>query len=65
MSATDTVEERVRQGYLDLLDRADEPRSLIEAVLTREAPLLAASQADEVVARVVSQVRGLGAIDQV
>jgi pilus assembly protein CpaF len=65
MSATDTVEERVRLGYLDLLDRADEPRSLIESVLTREAPLLDASQADEVVSRVVSQVRGLGAIDRV
>jgi pilus assembly protein CpaF len=61
----ETVEERVRQGYLDLLDRPDEPRSLIESVLTREAPLMGASQADELVARVVSQVRGLGAIDRV
>jgi pilus assembly protein CpaF len=65
VSVTGTVEERVRQGYLDLLDHTDEPRTLIESVLSREAPLLGASQADEVVARVVSQVRGLGAIDQV
>jgi pilus assembly protein CpaF len=65
VSITGTVEERVRRGYLDLLDHTDEPRSLIESVLSREAPLLGASQADEVVARVVSQVRGLGAIDQV
>ncbi len=63
MSVAD-LEERIRRGYLDALDRPDDARVVIDELLRREAPLLQGDEAESMARRIASRVKGLGAIDQ-